>query len=132
MAQADNLTLRVNSALRERVENYQAREGKEHLSDAGKELVEVGLRERQNPLVWRAKERIVDWANMLVVAAVVVAALGATTGLYTTVGGVMAATVLLSSAAILLASLELVRGLAGSNQLGVRARELLGGEDNHE
>jgi len=132
MAQADNLTLRVNNGLRERVEDFQAREGYEHLSTAGKELIEVGLRERQNPMVWRAKERVVDWANMLVVGAVVVGALGATTGMYAAVEGLLAAVVLLAIAAMLLAGLELARGVAGANPMGARLREVLRGVSDRE
>lgn len=124
MGQSNNLTIRDES-LRERVEDFQKREGYQYTSDAGKELVEVGLRERQNPVIWRAKDRIVDWANMLVVAAVVVAALGATTGMYAAVEGALAATVLLASSAILLAGLEVARGVAGMNPMGIRVRELL-------
>jgi len=132
MAQADNLTLRVNNGLRERVEEFQAREGYEHLSTAGKELVEVGLREKQNPMVWRAKGRVVDWANHLVVAGVVVAALGATTDLYAPTEGLLAAVVLLACSAMLLAGLEVARGVAGMNPIGVRLRELLRGVSGRE
>lgn len=125
MGQSKNITLRVDQSLRERVEEFKDSEGFEHLSQAGQELVEVGLRERQHPVIWRAKDRIVDWANTLVVMAAVVATLGATTGMYRTVEGVLAGIVLLALSSMLLASLEVARGVAGMNPMGLRVRELL-------
>lgn len=127
MAQRDKLQCRTDSETCDRVERFQTREGFEHRSEAVEQLLKVGLREQRNPLVWRAKSQMVGWANMLVVSAVVVAALGATTRLFVPVQGLLAATVLLCTAAMLLASLEVARGLAGANEIGVRFRDLLAG-----
>jgi len=126
MAQRENLTLRVDERTRERVEEFKDRQGYEHLSDAGKQLVEVGLREQRNPLVWRAKSHVVDWANHLLVSAVVVAAVGLTTRLFAPAQGLLAAVVLLTSAAMLLAGLEVARGIAGANEIGVQVRSVFG------
>ncbi len=123
MAQSDRLYFRADDELREAVEDYQQREALDSRSDATRELVEVGLREQQNPLLWRSKDRVVEWINLLSISAVVVFALGAATELFALAQGVLAALVLLSLACVLLAAYEFVRVVAGINEVGVRVRD---------
>lgn len=122
MAQSEKLQCRADNGLREGVEEYQDREGFEHLSDATRELVEVGLREQRNPLVYRVKTKMVEWVSLLSISAVVVFALGAGTGIMTMVDGIRAAMLLITLSAVLLAVFESARVVAGMNVVGVRLR----------
>lgn len=127
MAQSDRLYFRADDGLRDGVERYQEREGFDNQSDATRRLVEVGLREQRNPIVWRFKDRIVEWINLLSISAVVVFALGAATDLFVFGEGVAASLVLLMLACVLLAGFETARLLAGMNEMGVRMRRVLAG-----
>lgn len=122
MAQSRKLQCRADESLRGAVEDYQDRMGKDTLSDATKELVEVGLREQRNPIVWRFKDRVIEWVSLLSISSVVVFALGAGTRIFTFVEGFRAAILMLMLAAVLLACFETARIIAGMNEVGVRVR----------
>lgn len=123
MAQSDRLFFRADEELRDAVEDYQKREGMEHLSDATKDLVQVGLREQRSPILARCKDRVVEWANLLVVAGLVLFTLAVVTRLVPFAQGTLAAVVLLLMASMLLAANEIVRAVAGVNEVGVRVRD---------
>ena len=123
MAQSTKLQCRGDDTLGERVSRFQDQHGFEHQSDAVKRLIEVGLREQRNPIVWRFKDRVVEWVNLLSIAAVMVFALGAGTNIFTFVAGIRAAILMLMLAAVLLAIFETARLIAGMNHVGVRVRD---------
>lgn len=122
MAQSEKLQCRADETLSDRVGRFQERHGLEHRTDAVKRLVEVGLREQRAPLVYRAKDRVVEWVSLLSISAVVVFALGAATGILGFAAGIRAAMLLLTLAAVLLALFETARVAWGMNEVGVRLR----------
>lgn len=125
MAQSDRLYFRADDDLEEQVEDYQERYGFGNRSEATRNLVEVGLREQQSPIVWRFKDRVVEWINLLSISAVVVFLIGATTSIYRVEEGIIAAFAMLTMASVLLAGFEFARVIAGMNEVGVRARRAL-------
>ena len=125
MATADKITIRADEEFRERVERYEERAGKASRTDAIKELVDVGLREQERPLLYRAKDRVVEWVHLLSIIGVALFVLGVTTDLVTATDGLIAAVFSLGLAAALLAGYELARALAGSNEVGVRLRAVV-------
>lgn len=125
MAQSNKLQCRGDESLREEVEDYRDRMGMDHLSDATEELIEVGLREQRNPIVWRVKDHVVEWVSLLSISSVIVFALGAGTSIFTFVDGFRASVLMLMLAAVLLGCFETARVIAGMNHVGVRVREMM-------
>ena len=134
MAQSDRLYFRADEHLREDVDAYAAREDFDTQSAATRKLVEVGLREQQHPIVWRFKDRVIEWTNLLSISAVVVFALGLTTDLIPFAQGVLGALVLVSVASVLIAGFEFARTISGMNTIGVQLRNgvnrVVGGSDD--
>jgi hypothetical protein len=122
MATDGQLKFRADENLRGRVSSYVDEYGHDNRSEALRELVEVGLREQRSPILWRAKNRVVEWVNLMALAAVLVFALGTTTSLLSFVDGVIAALYILLLATALLASYEVARAAAGANGLGTELR----------
>lgn len=102
----------------EKIDAYAEREGYEHRSDAAKELVETGLREQSNPLVWRWKHRVVDWAGILGIAAIIVFLAGGATSVISVRDGAVLSLTFVSVAVLLLAGFEVVRVVLGINEVG--------------
>jgi len=123
MATADKITIRADDDFTERVEHYRERAGKESRTEAIKDLVEVGLREQSNPLLYRLKDRVLEWVNLLAMTAIVMFVVGVTTDIITATNGVIGAFFALFLASGLLAAYELVRAVGGMNEMGVRARQ---------
>lgn len=107
------------------IERYQRKRDFDHRSQALEELVTVGLREQRNPIIWRLKDSVVDWASMLAIASIVMAVVGATTDIMAVYDAAVVATTLLITAAGLLAAFEFTRIVMGMNAVGVRVRELI-------
>jgi len=128
MATGDQIAAHVDSSTKDRVEEFRDSHGYENNSKAANELIRVGLREKSNPLVYRVKNRLVDWVSLLGIAAVIVFVAGATTGVMSTVAGAKLAIALVGAAVLLLAGFELLRVTLGMNEVGSVLREVFGGE----
>lgn len=124
MATGDPVGFRAGPALQDAIEDYGDRRGLDK-SDALRELVEVGLREQRHPWLWRFKDRVIEWVNLLSISAVLVLALGLTTRLVTWIDGVIAAFFMLALATCLLGGFEVARVLSGSNERGVWLRAVV-------
>lgn len=114
------------------IRRYQKSRGFEHRSQAHQELVEVGLREQRNPIIWRLKDKVVDWASMLAIAAIVMGVVGATTDIVGVYDGAAISLTLLITASVLLAVFEFTRIVMGMNAVGVKTREVIGKVIPHE
>jgi type IV secretory pathway TrbD component len=127
MAQRDSKTIgfRADEDLQERIETYGSEQGYDKQSEAVEDLVKTGLREKRQPLLYRAKGSASSIALGLTIAAVVAVVLGFVTTLWTIGQGVVIALVLIASASATLMLVELPRMVSGQNHLGAR---LLGGE----
>jgi len=125
MAQSELLGVRANEELREQVDEFEEAYGFENRSEAVRALIDVGLREQQSPILWRFKDRVVEWINLLSISAVVMFAIGATTDIYGFGQGIAAAFVMLMLACVLLGGYEMARSVAGMNEIGVRVRSAL-------
>lgn len=122
MAQSEPLTFRADEDLHECVEDFAEARGLNR-SEATQELVRVGLREQQHPILWRFKDRVVEWINLLSISAVVIFVVGAATSIYGAAEGTIAAFVMLTLAGVLMGVFEFARVVAGMNEMGVRARQ---------
>lgn len=94
-------------------------------SAAVKELLRVGIREKQNPLVYRLKDSVINWAGQLGVIAVFVFTLGSVTPFVSFGNGVLVAFSLVIAALLLMATFEVLRFATGSNEVGQRLREVV-------
>lgn len=108
------------------VERYRDVRGHDNRSDALRELTEIGLREQSNPLLYRLKDRVVDWISMFGVAAVIVFLAGATTAMPMYAAVKFAVSMLIASV-LLLACYELARVAAGTSAVGQHVRHILAG-----
>lgn len=124
MAQSDRLYFRANDELREQVEAYERKHDFEDRSKATRQLVKVGLREQRHPLVWRLKDRVIDWVATLGIAAIIVFLAGATTTVFTVRDASVFSITLVIVAGVLLGGYELLRLVLGMNEVGeaVQAR----------
>lgn len=94
-------------------------------AEALRHLTEIGMREQRHPILYRFKDRVVEWVNLLSVSAVLLFVLGAGTRLYGLAEGAVAALLTLMLAATLLGGYELVRAAAGMNPVGAQVREVI-------
>lgn len=122
MATADKIGFRASDEFQQRVEDYADSHGHENRTDALKELVDVGLREQQSPMLYRAKDRVAEWVNLLSFAAVLMFVISATTRIVAVTDGIIASFFMLALACVLLAGFELLRTFDGANGLGQQAR----------
>lgn len=117
MPDKETLSTRVTEARKSDVEKWGERRGYDSLSKATGELVDVGLRESEQPLLYRAKDLSIEAAWYLALGGVISVLLGfATTG-FTPADGVRVAAVFLSVGASLIAGVELIRYLTGHSYL---------------
>jgi hypothetical protein len=128
MASGESIAAWVDGETKREVENYQERRDHEFLSTAAAELIEIGLRESSNPVVYRLKDRVVEWVSLLGIASVIVFLAGATTGVMAVTDAAKLSVALVGAAIVLLGIFELARVALGMNELGSAVREVLGGE----
>lgn len=125
MAGEPQLTCR-DEDLHDRVEEYRTGRGLEHRSDAVKELLRVGLRETQSPLLTRFRERAIVIGEMLATFALVFLAGSIVTSAFPVSQGLLMAVVLLLFSVAIPGAVELARFLRGQSELGEMAREVRG------
>lgn len=113
---------RADEDLRSQVEAYKEANGFDEKSDAVRELMEVGLREAQGPLLYRAKEYSIDAAYHLVLLAVVIMVSGLTTELLPPAGALQIGIVLIVVAVCFVAIVEFARTLTGRNEIAAAFR----------
>lgn len=116
------LSARVPAETRNKVEQYKDNREFDSRSDAVEDLINVGLRERQAPLVSRVRERAFDTAYHLPLVAVVTVVTGWMTTALTPAHSLQIAVVLLVIGVAPLATVELWRAGAGQSELGARLR----------
>jgi len=122
------VSFKTDSSQKQRIVDFKDRNGYEHLSEAVEDLVDVGLREQKSPIVYRLKDRVVDWASALALAAVIVVVGGATTKVVAMSHAVAFSVVLLMFAVMLLGMYELTRVSVGANEIGAALRDRFGRE----
>jgi len=128
MASGESIAAWVDGETKREVETYQERRDHESPSTAAAELIEIGLRESSNPVVYRAKDRVVEWVSLLGIASVIVFLAGATTAVMHVTDAAKLSIALVGAAIVLLGMFELARVALGMNELGSAVREVLGGE----
>ena len=122
MAESDRLYFRAESELIERVDRFQVAHGHEDRSKATRELVEIGLRESQAPILYRAKARGTDAAFFLTLASLVSLAIGYSTDVLTPVQSVQIGMVLVAMGVGILGMIELARAMNGQSEIGAFVR----------
>lgn len=128
MASGESIAAWVDGDTRREVERYKQRHDCDSMSEAGAELIEIGLRESANPVVFRLKDRVVDWVSLLGIASVIVFVAGSTTAVISSTDAAKLSVALLGAAIVLLGAFELARIAFGMNELGSAVREFIGGE----
>jgi hypothetical protein len=125
MGEKQALSVKVDKGgpLHTEVERYA--EQCESKSAALKDLLRVGIREKHNPLVYRFKDSVINWAGQLGVIAVFVFVLGSVTPFVAFGNAVLVAFALVIAALLLMAMFEVIRFLTGSNEVGQRIREVV-------
>jgi hypothetical protein len=113
----ETLSTRVPPDAKRDVERWGERRGYDSLSQATGELVKVGLRESEQPLLYRAKDLSIEAAWYLAIGSVIALLLGFTTSGLTPADSVRVAAVFLSVAAAGIAGVELVRYATGCHAL---------------
>lgn len=93
-------------------------------SDMHRHIYRVGLREQRNPLMWRLKDRVVDWVSIMGIAAVMVFLAGAV-GVFPMVDAAKFSVALVIVAMGMLGAFELGRVMLGMNELSVRLRDFV-------
>jgi uncharacterized membrane protein YfcA len=113
----ETLSTRVTNSRKQDVQRWGERRGYDSLSQATGELVAVGLRESEQPLLYRAKDLSIEAAWYLAIGGVIAILLGFTTSGLTPADGVRVAAVFVSVGASLIASIEFLRYLSGSSSI---------------
>lgn len=122
----ETVSFSATEDLHGRIEAYQDDGDFDNRSNAIRDLIETGLREQSSPILWRAKDRVVDWASILAIAAIVVFISGATTSALPFTSALKFSFSLFVVAVLMLAGFETARMLAGTNSMGVWVRERWG------
>lgn len=117
------LGTRVEPELKEQVEEYQQQSDAASLSEATREIVVLGLREKQGPVTHRLRDMALDAAFHLALVAVVVVIVGGATSALAPGDAMRIALVTLSVAVAPPAAVELLRLARGQSDLA----DLLGG-----
>jgi len=112
------LSFRADGDTAEAVEEYREQSDHDTLSDAQQELVRVGLKEIQSPLLYRARERTLDASWHLTLTGIVVAAVGGATNILSAGRGLTLALVLVTTAVGAVAAVELLRSVRGQTLAG--------------
>lgn len=126
MASGESIAAWIDQDTKREIEHY-ADKHDYTISEAAGEMIEVGLRESTNPLVYRLKDRVVDWISLLGMAAVIVFLAGAATSVIHVIDAAKLSISLFGAALILLGVYELTRLALGMNRLGSAVRHVLGG-----
>lgn len=119
MAQKEQqLKTNVDDQLSRRVDEYQSAHDMQYRADAVEELVEIGLREAESPLMFRLKGAVIKFSVQLVLVGIAVTAIGVTTPALAPAlaGEISAVLILLAITGVAVA--EIVRVLAGRNEVG--------------
>lgn len=103
------VSARVDPDWKERIEDYQDQQGYETRSDAAVDLLKTGYREKQHPLLYRAKKQSKDVAVYLPMTAATVAIIGQVTEVLAATMAVQIAVVLICLALTPLALVESVQ-----------------------
>lgn len=119
------ITWRTDKERQERIEQFQKQRGFDNRTKALDHLVDVGLREQRNPLMWRLKDRIVDWVSIMGIAAVMVFIAGATTNIFGMTDAMKFSVAMIIVATGMLGAFELGRVVLGMNELSVRLRDFI-------
>jgi hypothetical protein len=113
-----HVTARVDAETRERIEQYMDEHDKESLAKAGDDLIQVGLREAQGPVVRQAREMAFTAAYHFTLVAVMVVIIGFGTRMLAPARAVAIAVVVMTVALSLVAAIEMVRAWRGQSELG--------------
>lgn len=124
MAESEYISIK-NEELRERVEEYREQAGYEHVSEAAEDIMTVGLREVNSPLLTRFRERAIYIGEMLAVFAMVFLAGGVVWPAINFGHALLMSMVLVLFAVAIPGVFELGRILNGQSELGVRVREVV-------
>lgn len=116
---------RLPDTKRDKIEQYQEQMGYEHRSDAVEELIDIGLRESGNPILYRAKDQALEAAYYFCLVAIVTVVAGFTTSTLTPAHGMQVAFVLVCVAIAPPSVIELVRVATGRSEIGGRLRSKL-------
>lgn len=117
MPDKETLSTRVPKAKKQAVQRWGDRRGYDSLSEATGELIDLGLIESEEPLLYRAKDLSIEAAWYLALGAVIVTILGFTTSGLTPADGIRVAAVFVSVGAAGIAGVELLRYFTGNSQL---------------
>lgn len=128
MASGESIAAWVDSETKREVERYRERHDCDTLSEAGGDLIEIGLRESSNPIIYRVKDQVIEWVSLLGIAAVLVLLAGATTRVIHIVDAAKLSVALVVVAMLLLGVFEVSRLALGRNEIGSAIRALIGGE----
>lgn len=120
MAKSGSDTLTCKDAeLADRVDEYVEPDGPyESRNQALKDVIRVGLRESQSPILTRIREQAINYANMLCLFALVFLAGGIVTEPIEFANALLMAVVLVGAAVLMVGIVEAARLLRGANELG--------------
>lgn len=125
MAQSERLQFRIDDELRAMINRYKEVHNLETESEAARQMMRVGYRERQSPLMHRFKAQVIDYAADLGIFAVIVVVVGFLTPILSPADAALLAVGLAATAVVLLSAMSLARVAAGTSELGVVIRELI-------
>lgn len=114
MAKADKLVIRTGSDLREKVERHGELYGHDSLSDAAKDLLEIGWQETRSPWLYRVKNGAMTGAYTLALIAVCTLTFGYATEILEPGRAIVLAMVFLTVATVPVAVVELAQAANGS------------------
>lgn len=114
-----------NAQLAERVERYRERAGHEHRTEAVEDLLRVGLRETQSPLLARLREQAIQIGHLLAVFALIFLAAGVLYQPFPFGQSLFMSVVLVACAVAIPGIIEVARLVRGQNELGAAVREVV-------
>lgn len=120
-AQSDTITVK-NRELREQVDKFKERGGYEYRTEAAEDLLIVGLRESQSPILSRWREQTIEWAGHLALFAIIFLAGGIVTPIAFGWAALMSLT-LLAMAVGLVGLVAFGRLMRGQSELGNELQE---------
>lgn len=128
MATGESIAGWVDADTKREAERFMEINDYDSMSEAAGDLIKIGLRESSNPLIFRVKDRVVDWVSLLGIAAVIVFLAGASTNVIALVDAAKLSVSMVSVAVVLLGAFELARLVMGMNELGSALRDVFSGE----
>jgi hypothetical protein len=105
----ESVGCRIESDWQDKIDSYAESQGMENRSDAIKELLKTGYRERQSPLLYRAKQTSKDALTYLPMVSATVVIVSQLSSALTPSAGYQIGIVLLAMAAVPLALVEAVQ-----------------------